>query len=401
MLTDKLIKNTKPSDKIFRLSDGRGLYLEVAPAGGKWWRFRYRFLGKEKSLSLGVYPDVSLKDARERLDEVRKTLSKGSDPSEVRKFEKTSMIKCKQDTFESIAKEWLSKHDCTPDHKKRTFRRLELDIFPWLGSRPVSEISASDILLCLRRIEERGALETAHRISQNCGQVFRYAISTARATRNPIPDLRGAIPPAQKEHLPAITDPKEIGPLLRAIDGYEGTFIVKCALKLAPLVFVRPGELRKAKWVDIDFEKCEWRYFITKTKVDHIVPLSSQAISILKEIQPLTGSSVYVFPSIRDFNRPMSDNAILSAFRRMGISTEEMCGHGFRAMARTVLDEVLEFRSDLIEHQLAHSVKDPNGRAYNRTAHLPQRKHMMQVWSTYLDKLKTEGVVIPMNKSAV
>ena len=392
MLTDKDVKNIQPREKMFRLSDVRGLYIEIHQSGGKWWRYRYRFLNKEKSLSLGVYPAVTIRQAREKLSDAKSILAKGINPSEKRKQERSTLIGQSENTFENVAREWLERHSCTANHKKRTLTRFEQDIFPWLGKRPIAEISASEVLQCLRRIEGRGAIETAHRIQQNCGQVFRFAVATDKASRNPIPDLRGALPPAPKGHLAAITNPNDVAELLKAIDGYKGTLIVKSALQFAALVFVRPGELRRALWKDIDFEKFEWRYFVTKTQVDHIVPLSKQAITILKELQPLTGSSAFVFPSVRSFHRPMSDNAILAAFRRMGIPREEMCGHGFRAMARTILDEVLGFRPDLIEHQLAHAVKDPNGRAYNRTTYLPQRRDMMQKWSDYLEQLKTNGI---------
>ena len=242
----------------------------------------------------------------------------------------------------------------------------------------------------MRRLGQRGALETAHRTLQNCGQVFRYAVATGRAKRDPSGDLRGALPPVKRTHFAALTESKQVGPLLRVLEGYQGTLIVRCALRLAPLVFVRPGELRQAEWSDIDLETAEWRYTVTKTDTQHIVPLSRQAVEILRELYPLTGQGRYVFPSARTPNgdRPMSNNAILAALRRMGIGKKEMTAHGFRATARTILDEVLGFRPDFIEHQLAHAVRDPNGRAYNRTAHLSERKKMMQTWADYLDQLK-------------
>ncbi|WP_434101829.1 tyrosine-type recombinase/integrase [Methylocaldum gracile] len=278
----------------------------------------------------------------------------------------------------------------TPEHADRVLRRFERDLFPWLGTRPIREISAPDLLAVLGRIEGRGAVETAHRALQYCGQIFRYAIATGRADRNISADLKGALPPVKRKHFAAVTDPKQIAKLLRALDGYEGTFPVKCALRLAPLVFVRPGELRKAEWSHIDLGNAEWRYFVTKTETPHIVPLATQAVEILKELYALTGCGRYVFPCARtpDGSRPMSENAILAALRRMGYSKEEMSGHGFRVIARTVLDEVLGFRPDFIEHQLAHAVRDPNGRAYNRTAHLAERRKMMQAWADYLDALK-------------
>ncbi len=403
MLTDSAIRNLKPLRKTQRVFDGGGLYLEVSPSGGKWWRFKYRFMGKEKRISVGVYPDVGLRKARELRDEYRKLVAADVDPSENRKAVKATSLENTKNSFEVVAQEWLAKHgrNWAPIHTDRTLRRLERDIFPWIGKKPVSIITPQEILACARRIEDRGALETAHRALQNCGQILRYAVATGRAERDPTVDLRGALPPPKETHFSAITDPKKVGELLRAFDCYEGTFIVKCALKIAPLVFVRPGELRKAEWKDINLETCEWSYLVSKTKSQHIVPLSSQVVEILKELKPLTSSSRFIFPSVRSFDRPMSNNAILSGLRRLGIAKEEMTGHGFRAMARTILDEVLGFRPDYIEHQLAHAVRDPNGRAYNRTAHLPQRKAMMQAWGDYLDSLKAGGVVLSMKKGAV
>jgi integrase len=343
---------------------------------------------------------VSLKDARERRDEARKLVANGIDPSENRKAEK--LARGGGNCFEVVAREWYAKYSThwSADHGGRIIRRLERDIFPWIGGKPIAGVTAPELLSVIQRIEKRGALETAHRALGNCGQVFRYAVATGRAERDPSGDLRGALPPAKGEHFAAVTDPKQVAEILRAIDGYEGSLIVGCALRLAPLVFVRPGELRKATWEDIDFDAAEWRYMVTKTDTQHIVPLSRQSVEILKEIHPLTGYGRYVFPSARGNGRPMSDNAILAAMRRMGIGKEEMSGHGFRAMARAILDEVLGVRPDFIEHQLAHAVRDPNGRAYNRTAHLPERKKMMQDWADYLDKLKAGVEVIPLNQRA-
>jgi integrase len=399
-LTNTAIRNAKPGDKTIKLYDERGLYLEVSPNGGKWWRLKYRYNGKEKRLSLGVYPDVTLKMARDRRDESRKLLADGIDPSANRKAKK--LANGGGNSFEIVAREWFIKYSTnwTADHGGRIIRRLERDVFPWIGDKPIAKITAPELLSVIQRIEKRGALETAHRALGNCGQVFRYAIATGRAERDPSGDLRDALPPAKGEHFAAITEPKQVAEILRAIDGYEGSLTVRCALRLAPLVFVRPGELRKAQWADIDFDNAEWRYMVTKTDTQHIVPLSRQAVEILKEIQPLTGYGSYVFPSARGNGRPMSDNAILAAMRRMGIGKEEMSGHGFRAMARTILDEVLGIRPDFIEHQLAHAVRDPNGRAYNRTAHLPERIKMMQSWADYLDKLKAGVDVIPLRRGA-
>jgi integrase len=401
-LTDTAIRNAKPGEKAIKLFDERGLYLEVSPAGGKWWRLKYRFDGKEKRLSLGVYPDVSLKDARERRDAARKLLADGIDPSENRKAQKSARADRAANSFEVVAREWYAKYSTTwaKDHGNRIIRRFERDIFPWIGGRPIAEVTAPELLTVVRRIESRGALETAHRALGNCGQVLRYAVATGRAERDPTSDLRGALPPVKGEHFAATTEPKRVAEILRAMDGYEGTLTVRCALRLAPLVFVRPGELRKAEWADIDLDAQEWRYTVTKTNTPHIVPLSGQAVEILRELQPLTGRGRFVFPGARSNGRPMSDNAILAAMRRTGIGKEEMSGHGFRAVARTILDEVLGVRPDYIEHQLAHAVRDPNGRAYNRTAHLSERHKMMQQWADYLDKLKAGAEVIPLPQRA-
>jgi integrase len=401
-LTDTAIRTAKPAEKARKLFDGGGLYIEVSPAGGKWWRLKYRFDGKEKRLSLGVYPDVPLKAARNKRDETRKLLAEGIDPSDNRKAVKAGRMKSAANSFEVLAREWFAKFstDWAPTHADRIIRRFERDVFPWIGGRPIADIAAPDILATVRKIEARGALETAHRALSTCGQVFRYAVATGRAERDPTGDLRGALPPFKGNHFAAITDPKRVGQLLREIDGYQGTFAVNCALRLAPLVFVRPGELRFAQWADVDLDAAEWRYTATKTDTPHIVPLATQAVALLRDLHAVTGHGQYLFPSARSPRRAMSDNAILAAMRRMGVAKEEMSGHGFRAMARTILDEVLGVRPDLIEHQLAHAVRDPNGRAYNRTAHLPERRKMMQQWADYLDNLKVGADLIPLRGKA-
>ena len=389
---DVVYRNAKSENKVRKISDGKGMYLQVNPDGSKYWRLAYRFDGKQKLLALGVYPEVSLQKAREKRDFARELLSEGVDPSENRKAQKAARQEHTSNSFEVIAREWFERHksNWVEAHATRVISRLQSDIFPWIGKKPIADLTAPDYLSVFRRIENRGALETAHRVRSICGQIQRYAIATGRATSDPTAALRDALPPVKPTHFAALTDPKDVAALLRMIDGYEGTFTVACALKLAPLVFVRPGELRTAEWADIDFEAAEWRFTVTKTKTRHIVPLSRQAIEILMELHALTGRSKYAFPGARTNGRPMSDNAINAAMRRMGIEKDRMSAHGFRAMARTILDEVLGERVDLIEHQLAHAVKDANGRAYNRTAHLPERKKMMQRWADYLDKLKKE-----------
>ncbi|TSA45991.1 MAG: DUF4102 domain-containing protein [Deltaproteobacteria bacterium] len=402
-LSDTKIRGVKTADKQVKLFDGGGLFLLVTPQGGKLWRLKYRHEGKEKLLSLGAYPEISLADARERRDKARKQLANGIDPGAVRKAQKQAETE-ETETFEVISREWHMKFtpSWSPGHSATIMSRLERDLFPWIGKRPISEIKAPELLSVLRRVESRGALESAHRIRTIAGQVLRYAVSTGRAERDPSADLKGALPQPKENHRAAITDPKEVAPLLRAIDGYQGHFVVKCALRLAPMFFVRPGELRHAEWVEIDLNEAVWNIppQKMKTKQAHIVPLSSQAVEILTDLKELTGSSRYVFPSGRSFARPMSNNAILAALRRMGYDKDTMTGHGFRAMARTIIDEVLQVRPDFIEHQLAHAVRDPNGRAYNRTAHLAERRKMMQTWSDYLDGLKQGAKVLPMQRKA-
>ena len=403
-LTDTAARSAKPQAKPYKLSDSGGMYLEVAPSGGKWWRLKYRIDGKEKRISLGVYPEVSLKEARDRRDEARKLLAKGIDPSAHKQATKAATASQRANTLEAVGREWYQVNESSwvPTYSVKILSRLERLVFPYLGSRPIAEITAPEMLEILRRIEATGAVESAHRTRNYCSQIFRYAIATGRAERNPAQDLLGTLTPTTPKHLAAVTDPNKVGELLRAIDGYSGTLAVKCALRLAPLVFVRPGELRAAEWAEIDLEAGEWNIPGERMKMGqpHLVPLSRQAVEILREIQPLTGNGRFVFPSARTKGRPMSDNAILAALRRMGIGKDEMTGHGFRAMARTILDEVLGVRPDFIEHQLAHAVRDPNGRAYNRTAHRAERHVMMQKWADYLDGLKAGANVVPFRKPA-
>lgn len=392
-LTNMKVQKAKASEKPYKLSDEKGLYILVDKVG-RYWRFDYRFEGKRKTLALGLYPDTSLAKAREKRDSARQLLADGIDPSEQRKALRTTKLERNANSFEIIAREWFLKNKANwvKSHATKILSRLEKDIFPWIGSKPIVDIKSSELLKVIQRIENRNAFETAHRALQNCGQVFRYAVATGRAERDPTPDLKGALTPTKQTHHAAITEPKAIGELMREIDAYSGFHVTKAALQLAPLVFVRPGELRNAEWNEIDLDKGEWNIPAERMKMKepHLVPLSSQAINILNDLKNLTGNSKYVFPSARSNMRPMSDNAILAALRRMGYQKDEMSGHGFRAMARTVLDEVLGIRPDYIEHQLAHAVKDPNGRAYNRTAHLKERRNMMQIWANYLDKLKNK-----------
>lgn len=390
VLTDSLIRTAKPKDKAYKLPREDGLYLLVNPNGSKWWRLSYTFAGKEKLLSVGTYPEVSLKLARERRDEARRLLAEGIDPSEHRKAIKAADADAGANTFKTVALEWLVKFSpsWSADHGARIKRRLEVDVFPWIGARPVSNVTAPQLLAVVRRIEARGALETAHRALHNCGQVFRYAVATGRAERDPSGDLRGALPPVKEKHHASVTDPQAVGDLLRAINGYKGAFVTACALRLAPLTFVRPGELRHAEWSEIDLDAAEWRIPAGKMKarVLHIVPLSTQAVTVLRELQPLTGRGRYVFPGVRSSQRPMSENTVLAALRRMGYAKDEMTGHGFRSLASTRLNE-MGWNRDAIERQLAHGERDPVRAAYNYAEHLHERRRMMQVWADYLDSL--------------
>lgn len=394
MLTSSAVANAKPRAKPYKLTDGRSMYLLVKSDGARWWRFDYRRPGsaKRNTLSLGVYPDVSLRQARERRDDARKLLADGIDPGEKRKAESLAGA----ETFEAIAREWFAKHKLHwgKDHADNVIERLTRDVFPWIGNKAIGTLTAPEVLSVLRRVEARGALETAHRERAYCGQIMRYAVATGRAEGDVTRDLRGALSPVKTKHFAAITDPARIGELLRAIEGFSGNLPTRCALQLSALTFVRPGELRAAEWADFDLDGGEWRYTTSKTNTQHIVPLASQAVAILRELQPLTGSRPNLFPGARDRKRPMSNATINAALRRMGFDSDTMTGHGFRAMARTVLDEVLGFRPEYIEHQLAHAVRDPLGRAYNRTAHLAERRKMMQAWADYLDVLRSDAKVV-------
>ncbi len=391
-LTDTAIRNAKPKEKPYKLTDGRGLYLLVNKSG-KYFRWDYRFAGKRKTLALGVYPDIKLKEAREKHEDLRRLLLQNIDPMEYKKEAKDKLHAEVLHAYETVAREWFFKNKpvWTEKHAQTIISRLENNIFPWLGGEATSSITAPMLLESLRRIEDRGAVETAHRVKQICGQIFRYAIATGRADRDPSGDLKGALPPTRSKNMATITSPDKIGALMRSIDGYHGNLITRCALKMAPLTFVRPGELRRAEWEEIYINEAVWKIPAEKMKMRsvHIIPLSKQASHVLEEIRPLTGSGKYVFPSLRSGSRPMSDNTILAALRRMGYSKEEMTGHGFRAMASTVLHE-RGWSSDIIERQLAHAENNSVKAAYNHAQHLPERRKMMQSWADYLDTLKND-----------
>ncbi|WP_031482019.1 tyrosine-type recombinase/integrase [Maridesulfovibrio frigidus] len=397
-LTDAKVKAVKPTIKEQTLNDGEGLSLVVSPSGRKWWRFRYQMNGKRTMLSLGTYPYITLQEARLKRGELKSQVAKGIDPSKKRKEDqrRTSAT----EGFEAISREWFGKQELgwSERHAKTTMERMEKNIFPFIGSRPISELGVQDMLSVTQRCEKRGAVETARRIRQIMSQIFRYAVAAGRVERDPAADIKGTIPPARKvKHFPSITDPKKIGPLLRAIDEFYGTLVVHCALRLAPLVFVRPGELRTAEWSEIDFDGCEWRIPEEKMKggAVHIVPLSHQAVDIFKEVYQLTGPSGYIFPSIRTTTRPMSENTINVSLRRIGYDKTEMTGHGFRSMASTLLNEH-GWNKDAIERQLAHTPKDKVRASYNYAEHLLERRKMMQAWANYLDSLKFGGKVVPL-----
>jgi len=396
-LTDIAVRNAKPdATKQKTLFDGKGLFLLISPKGGKWWRFKYQFQGNTKMLSFGTYPEVSLAGARKQREEARELVAAGIDPGEIRKAAKVAEIF----TFEKVAREWHEKQMgvWSVRHADDVIGKLEHDVFPSIGSLAMSQVKTSDCLTIIRKIEARGALETAHRTRQILVSICGYALANEYTETNVAALTKGAIAPVRNtKHPPAITDPQELKGLLSAIDNYQGSFVVRCAMQLAPLVSVRPGELRQAEWSEIDFQAEQWNIPAEKMKMKlpHIVPLSLQAITILNEVKQLTGNSKFIFPNGRTFSKPLSENGITAALTAMGYHGKHS-GHGWRATFRTIGDEVLQFRPDFIEHQLAHAVRDPNGRAYNRTAHLAERRKMMQTWADYLDGLRAGAKVIPI-----
>ncbi|MHB1799916.1 MAG: tyrosine-type recombinase/integrase [Vulcanimicrobiaceae bacterium] len=405
MLTASNVAGAKSKAKPYKVADERGLFLLVQPSGGKWWRLKYRRpdTGKENLLSLGVYPDVSLKQARERREQARKLLAEGIDPGAQRQADKATQQAAAANTFEAIAREFIERRLASKaeSHRTKVQRRLELYVFPYLGKRAVSAIAAPEILGVLHRIESRGTLETAHRALQNIGQAIRYAIATGRATFDPTPSLRGALQPVSKRNMAAPTDPAAVGAILRALEAFRGGPVVQAAVNFLPLVFCRPGELRTMRWQDVDLDAAQWSYTVSKTGTPHVVPLSTQAAAILRDLQPLTGhlAGGYVFPGSRSNLRPLSDAAINAALRRLGIDTKtELTGHGWRAVARTLLHEHLGYDPHVIEHQLAHAVPDALGTSYNRTKFLKERKAMMQRWADYLDTLRKGADVVPFKR---
>ena len=402
-LTDTAIRKAKPRDKPYKLTDGAGLYLEVMPTGARYWRMRYRFVGKDTRLAFGVYPEVSLAEARQRRDTARTILRDGRDPSAERKAGKLRAVLSAETTFEAIAREWLDKQRAKL--APITFAKAEWMLgmaYASIGATPIAEVNAPDILALLRPIEARGAHDTAYRVKQRIGQVFRYAVATGRAMRDPSTDLRGALAPVVSKSRAAVTHPDDVAGLLRAIDSYTGQTVTLAALRLAPLVFVRPGELRHAEWGELYLDAAVWRIPAGKMKMreGHVVPLAPQAVAILSELHPLTGRGRYCFPSLRTHDRPMSENTINAALRRLGFDKDTMTGHGFRAMASTRLNE-MGWAPDVIERQLAHAERNKVRAAYNRAQYMAERKTMMTAWADYLDALRddTSKVVAFKRKS--
>lgn len=402
-LTDTQIRATKATDKPLKLFDGSGLFLLVTPEGGRRWRLKYRFDGKEKLLALGTYPELTLAAARKAAAAAREQIAQGADPSEQKRKDKDAKKLAAANTFEVVARAWMEHRRSTvePAQHDKTLARFESDVLPWLGKKSITKIDAPAIMSVLKRVDSRGARYTAHRVRSEISRVFRYGIVQGYCTADPARDLVGAIPPAVETHFASVTEPKAVGAMLRAFDAFEGTFVVQSALRLAPMLFVRPGELRQAEWSQFSLDKAEWRYTVSKTKTEHLVPLSVQAVEILRELHAKTGSGRYVFPGARSATGPMSDAAVNAALRRLGYDTRtEITGHGFRAMARTILHEELHQKPEVIEHQLAHSVPDNLGTAYNRTKFIKDRKSMMQTWSDHLDKLKAGAEIVQLNSSS-
>ena len=396
-LTDITVRNAKPTDKAQKLSDAGGLYLMVHPNGSKYWRLKYRILGKEKVLAVGIYPQISLADARARRDDAKKLLANRQDPSEVKQSLKVEAKLEAANTFEVVAREWLSKKAFKQVDKTRTrnLRILEINIFKHIGSTPINKVTPKALLLALHKMEQRGIVDSAHRALQLCGEVFRYAIATERAQADLSLVLKGALSPVKEKHHASITDAKGVADLLKSIDVYEGNILTQNALKLAPLLFVRPGELRNAEWSEMDLDACEWRIPAHKMKMKavHIIPLAKQAIEIFKEIKSINGDGKYVFPGLRSTDRPMSENTVNAALRRLGFEKGEMTGHGFRSMASTILHEQ-GWPPEAIERQLAHAERNKVKAAYNYAEHLPKRREMMQSWADYLDGLRLGSNVV-------
>ena len=404
-LTDAALRTAKPTDKPYKLSDGKGLFALVHPNGSKYWRLKYRYNGKEKTLALGVYPETGLKEARQRCDDARKLLANDTDPGTVKKVQKAARLADAENSFKAVSIEWLSKQKpaWSEGHYDRVYARLENNAWPKLGKLPISSIKPVTVLEALREIEKRNAHYMAGRVKETVGQVMRYAVATGRAEYDPTPSLKGALTAHVTKHMASVTDPKRVGEILRMFDAFTGSHAVRVALNLAPLVFARPGELRQMRWDELDLDGKLWDLPRGRMKMreSHLVPLSTQAVALIEEMRPHSGHLEHVFPGARDPKRAMSNAAINAALRRLGIDTqEELTGHGFRAMARTILRERLGFDSEWVESQLSHKKQGALGSAYDRTTFIEQRKEMMQAWADYLDKLKAGAEVIPFPKVA-
>jgi len=398
VLNDTKLRALKPRANAYRVADSNGLCVEIRPTGAKVWRYRFRHAGNASIVTLGEYPSMSLASARAERDKARALVRNGTNPAHAAKTARVVKLEQVRNTFSSVALEFLAKREregMGAGSVERGRRLIEKDLAS-IGNLPITDVSSPILLAALRKMEGRGVVESAHRARGLAGQVFRYAIATGRAERNPASDLIGALERAPTKHFASIILPSKIGDLLKAIYNYQGLPVTIAALKLAPLVFVRPGELRHAEWSEIDLAKAVWDIPAGKMKMrqPHLVPLSNQAVEVLRDLQPLTGTGKYVFPGVRTVRRPMSENTVNAALRYMGFDSDTMTGHGFRAMARTVLDEELGFPAEYIEHQLAHAVKGANGRAYNRTTHLQARRKMMQAWADYLDTLRLGAKIV-------
>jgi integrase len=411
-LTAVAARAAKPREKTYRLAAGGGLYLEVMPTGAKYWRWKYRHAGKEKRLALGVFPGVSLEAARAQRDSERIALRAGADPLAKRRARKLASQIAAENSFEAIAREWLETKapEWVDEHTGKVRAWFEQHVFPWIGATPIAEIEAPEILAALRRLVGRGTVDTANRIRQSVSAVFRYAVATGRAKRDPAADLRDALPKAATRNFATMTEPAQIGALLRAIDGFQGTAVVLAALRLAPLLFVRPGELRAAEWAEFDLDAAEWRIPASRRKLrrfakanprtpPHVVPLSLQALAILRDLNRLTGADRLVFPGVRDRTRPMSENTVNASLRRLGYTTEDMTGHGFRHMASTRLNE-LGWNPDAIERQLSHRDRNEIRGTYNLATYLDERRRMMQAWADYLDGLRSSNEMAPIKRRA-
>ena len=399
MLNDTKVRNAKPREKSYKLFDERGLFLLVMPTGGRLWRLKYQMHDREKLISLGAYPDVPLKRARERRETARQLIADGVDPSAQRRTERAALAQ----SFQGVADEWLDlqRKSLAPETISILGARLNSGLYPYFGSRPIAAITAQEVLLALKRIEARGRHETAHRVRALAGRVFRYAVATGRAKHDVAADLKDALAPVKSKNFASVTDPVRVGALMRAIHGYTGHPVTALALKLAPLVFVRPGELRAAEWSEFDLANAEWRIPAERMKMGeaHIVPLARQALAILNELEPFARGGRYLFPSLRTRDRPMSDNTINAALRRLGYTSEEQTGHGFRSMASTLLNEQ-GYPPDVIELQLAHTERNKVRAAYNKAQRLPERRKMMQAWANYLDALREGARAVPIRRPA-